>query len=388
MSIKNQTLLVALRITKPQLTAKDDTGTGAAETATGASNAGQYRKDLYPKALIAPILEVESSARAFVRSSTLPWTAGARMLPTKKFMEFNAKMNQFEIAYNQSVTVFLNNYSNVLAAAQQQQGSMFDPSLYPDLSSLRSQFSFKPEFYPVSDAGDFRLDLDKEQTAIIEQAAVQQAQTSLNEAAQDVLQRLTTTLTAFATTMAKPDRTSINAKTGGVDIKPPIFRDSVVENIKELADFAEGFAHILPPEALDKARTAVATLTTHTPEALRQDKELRKQMAAKAREILQEDGITLPPTAWKHPAAVSALPAGMVAKLDELDVVVPVSAETTTAPAAPAPVPVPDFFTDDLDPALEAAAAETQPCAPSTSVNVTTPPVQRNLLDVLADLED
>ena len=86
MSIKNHALLVSLSVSKPQMTKKDDKATRDAESANNAHGAGQFRKDLYPKSLVQPILTVESSARAYIESVTYMWTRGEYLLPTAKFM--------------------------------------------------------------------------------------------------------------------------------------------------------------------------------------------------------------------------------------------------------------------------------------------------------------
>ena len=87
-------LLCRLSITKPQLTAKDMKATKDAEDANHASGAGQYRKDLYPKHLIAPILEVESSARAFIAKHTIE-----NVLPSARFMWFADELGKLEVAF-------------------------------------------------------------------------------------------------------------------------------------------------------------------------------------------------------------------------------------------------------------------------------------------------
>ena len=81
MSIKDHALLVSLTVSKPQMTAKDGKATRDAEDANNASGAGHYRKDLYPKSLVAPIIAMEAAARAYIASQTYMWSRG-EYLPT------------------------------------------------------------------------------------------------------------------------------------------------------------------------------------------------------------------------------------------------------------------------------------------------------------------
>lgn len=321
MSIKNHGLLVAVTITKPQLTAKDDKATGDAEAINNARGAGQYRKDLYPKHLIAPIQEVESQVRAYVRSQTLPWGPSTRVLPAAKFMEFQSRLNQFEVAFGQAVTVFMQNYTNVLAAAQQQQGALFDPSLYPDTSALRAEFSFAVRFMPVTDTNDFRVALQQEELDLLTKQVQAQAARDHDATAQDAVARLKTVVAHLAGAMRKENRAVTNKKTGGVEIRPPIFRDSVVENIEDVISQLETFAPLLPIDmtaTLEKAKA----LTANGPETLRNDTWLRGETAKKADALLQELDVALGAAPAPVPVAQPAIstPVGLselTAKLDE-----------------------------------------------------------------------
>ena len=143
MSIKQNALLVSLTVNKPQMTQKDDKATRDAERANNAHGAGQFRKDLYPKHLVQPILTVESSARAYIERTTYMWSRGEYLLPTAKFMEFTERIGKFQLEFDQCVTAFLNNWSNVLTQAQATQGALFDPNAYPDMSDLKAQFRFR-----------------------------------------------------------------------------------------------------------------------------------------------------------------------------------------------------------------------------------------------------
>lgn len=158
MAIKNRMLMVALTVNKPQLTKTDKKGTAAAEDGTGAKGAGNYVKRLYPKHLIDPIVQVESEARAYIYNNTRMWLKGVYLLPSTRYMTMAEQLGKYELAFNQAVTAFLNNITRVMTEARDSQGAMFNPAEYPDLTSLRAEFSFEPKFFPFADHGDFDLD--------------------------------------------------------------------------------------------------------------------------------------------------------------------------------------------------------------------------------------
>lgn len=188
--IANRVLLVSLTVTKPQLTKTDKRGTRAAEDALMAAGAGNFVKRLYPKHLIDPIVQVESEARAYVTSCTRMWLKGVYMLPSSRYMTFAKQMGDYQLKFNQSVTAFMNNITNVMTEAQTAQGAMFDASEYPDLSHLRDQFSFTPRYFPFAEQGDFALDMDDEDLEHLRLQAKEQAISMYAESTAELYERL------------------------------------------------------------------------------------------------------------------------------------------------------------------------------------------------------
>lgn len=284
MSIKNHALLVSLSVSKPQMTKKDDKATRDAESANNAHGAGQFRKDLYPKSLVQPILTVESSARAYIESVTYMWTRGEYLLPTAKFMEFTERIGKYQVEFDQCVTAFLNNWSNVMQQAQTAQGELFDANAYPDLSDLKSDFRFRVNYRPVTDAGDFRVQMqDGEMDAL--RAEVEAAtKEAMNNMLRAPLERLKDVVQRLHEVTGKQDREVINKKTGNTETKPPIFRDSVVDNIMEEINLLHAFAEVMPDEVLGLAKS-IADTTPH-PQQLRDDPEKRKEVNVQTTALL------------------------------------------------------------------------------------------------------
>lgn len=276
MSIKNHALLVSLTVNKPQMTQKDDKATRDAEVANNAHGAGQFRKDLYPKHLVQPILTVESAARAYIERNTYMWSRGEYLLPTSNFMDFTERMGKFQLEFDQCVTAFLNNWSNVLQQAQSAQGALFDPSAYPDLTDLRNDFRFRVNYRPVTDAQDFRVAMQEEELDALRASVEEATRESMNAVLKEPLQRLREVVSKLNEVTGKTDRTVTNKKTGAIESRPPIFRDSVVENITEEIALLHAFADILPDDVLGMAKT-VADTVPH-PQQLRDDPDRRKEV--------------------------------------------------------------------------------------------------------------
>jgi len=284
MSIKNHALLVSLSVSKPQMTKKDEKATVSAEVANNAYGAGQYRKDLYPKALVQPIMSVESSARAYIESTTYMWTRGEYLLPTAKFMEFSERIGKFQLEFDQCVTAFLNNWSNVMQQAQQRQGDLFDPSAYPDLTDLKSDFRFRVMYRPVTDVQDFRVAMQDDEMDTLRAEVEQATKEAMDNMLRAPLERLKDVVQKLHDVTNKTDRETVNKKTGATEVRPPIFRDSVCENIMEEISLLQAFADILPDNINDLAKTIV-DVTPH-PQQLRDNPDKRKEVSVQTAALL------------------------------------------------------------------------------------------------------
>lgn len=284
MSIKNNALIVSLTVNKPQMTQKDTKATADAESANSAHGAGQYRKDLYPKSLVAPITQVESMARSFIERNSYPWGRGEDLIPTKNFMEFAERMGKFELEFEQSVTAFLNNWSNVMYQAQQAQGDLFDPNAYPDLQDLKAQFRFRVSYRPVTDLTDFRVQMQEEEMDLLAKQVEEATRESMNAALRAPLERLKEVVSKLNEATGKQDRLVVNKKTGATDVRSPIFRDSICENIAKEINLLHAFADILPDNVLSIAKNIADT--TPKAQVMRDDPEKRKEVNVQTTALL------------------------------------------------------------------------------------------------------
>lgn len=255
MSIKDHAMLVSLTVGKAQMTKTDSKATDAAERATNAHNAGQYRKDLYPKHLVQPIRAAESAARAYMESICYQWGRGEYLLPTIRFMDFTNRMNEFKVMFEQAVTLFLQNWVNVLEEAERVQGDLFNEGDYPDLTDLRRRFYFDVSYKPVTDNSDFRVSLQSEELDVLRATVEKQTKAQYDDVLKQPLERLREAVARLNETMGRDEREVLNPRTGKYEIKPPIFRDTVVDNLIHEINVLRDFAAVLPADTLELAET-------------------------------------------------------------------------------------------------------------------------------------
>jgi signal transduction histidine kinase len=283
MSLRDNALLVSLTVRKPQMTMKDDKATRDAEDANNAHNAGHYRKDLYPKNLIQPINTVESSARAYIDRVTYMWNRGQFLLPTANFMEFAPRIAQYQLEFEQAVTAFLNNWNNVMYQAKNNHGDLFDSSVYPDIDELREGFKMRVTYAPVPAANDIRVTMDDNALAMLRAQVEEEITENMTSVLREPLERLRKTIARLNEATGKEDRVSVDKR--GIEIvKPPIFRDSIVENIHEEINMLLTIADALPAQTVTFAQNLSQKLPT--PQALRDDPGKREEAHVNTKHLL------------------------------------------------------------------------------------------------------
>ncbi len=125
LSLHNCAVLVSVNSSMPQMTAKDATATHIAEEAMNAENIGRYTKDLYPKALTAPIKNYIQALRLLVGKYGVPYGRNQWIVPNSMRLDLFNAAQQTQKQFSLAVDAFIINFGQVLYAAQQKQGDMF-----------------------------------------------------------------------------------------------------------------------------------------------------------------------------------------------------------------------------------------------------------------------
>jgi hypothetical protein len=167
--LQNCTMLADMTIHRWTASKHDRSVSAEVERTHNANNAGRYNKQLIDKAHLATIDTLGNQLRAFHYRLTLPWSdKGARLLPSKLFMQYQEGFASLRDQREKAVEDFLRSYPTLVQAARTRLNSMFEPSDYPSAEELRRSFGVELEIMPVPSAADFRLDVinDEMQTGI------------------------------------------------------------------------------------------------------------------------------------------------------------------------------------------------------------------------------
>lgn len=265
---------------------KDNRGNNAVSEKYGNDQEmGNFTKQAIPKEYLKNIQSVASEFRTFLYEHTTPWAhKGELLLPTAlydKVMDKERKAKQeFETLYQE----FLNNYNDYIDNAKSRLNGLFNPSDYPSRSKIAKKFDWSIDFDPVPSGNNFKIDIAQKDIDEISNNIESRNKKSLDIAMSNVWQRVFDSVKALSDKMKETRKDK-----SGNDVSP-IFRDSIIENIKDLVDLLPSL-NITDDPALEQARIDLENdLIGIDPEQLRENKTDRKEIAKKADKILDTIG--------------------------------------------------------------------------------------------------
>ena len=261
------------------------------EVANQATDAGRFNKQLIDKKLLNEMSTIAGRLRVFHYENTLPWgDNGDRLLPSARFFDYTAAVAKYRDEFASAVSRFIAVYPSEVQAARVRLGLMYDPDDYPDASTLAARFTIEASFMPVPAAADFRVDLGDEEVAAIK--------TQINET---VAARQLSALTELWGRLY----VAVDNMQHALSAPAKIFRDSLVENLRELATLIPKL-NIEDNERLNGVCRAIRHSLLVNCDMLRTDKVFRANTAAtanliraqisdeieKANSVLQTAGLT------------------------------------------------------------------------------------------------
>lgn len=276
-SISSSAMLVELNISvwtgrkfDKQVSAEIDT---QKQTTT---RAGNYSKRLFAdEPIFDAIQKFAGNARTYHYHATMPWSdSGLRLLTTAMYFDYNKKISEMEMDFDQLVSNFTNQYGVLVAKAQTKLGALFDPSDYPDVMDVASKFRFSVKYAPVPDVGDWRVDVGNDAKQQLMESYVKYYSSNLEQAMREPWERMHEALK------------NMSAKLSGE--KKQIFRDTLVGNVVELCDLMDKF-NVTGDPKMKQAKVKIENaLLGITPDALREDDELRLDTKSKVDALLKE----------------------------------------------------------------------------------------------------
>ena len=192
-SIASSALLAELSIGIWEGRKKDKKATNDVTARNNANkNAARVTKDLLVDCKeLKAVKTYRETIRAFHRNATLPWSnMGHRLLTNNYFLDYKRHMDEMMENFRQLVEEFLDAYSWEVADTQAKLGTLYNPDDYPSVETVRSKFKIRVNYMPVPERGDFRLDINTEAKAVLEESYSKFYEEQLTSAMSDVWQRV------------------------------------------------------------------------------------------------------------------------------------------------------------------------------------------------------
>jgi hypothetical protein len=224
------------------------------------------------------ITKFVTETRATVYDNTLPWSdSGIRLLPSAKFMEFNAKLQQAEDKFYGLVTEFVTVYPSLITAQAMALGNMFKREDYPHPSDIEHRFRFSVNYMPVPSSGDFRVDIGNDAQEELRKKLSALADERVEHAMKDIKTRLLDHLKRMS------DRLTVDYVSG--EAVPRKFHDSLLEGAHDLCEMAQSL-NVINDHQLSDARKALLKAIGNV-----DVKDLRKDIGARTEVKTQVDDI-------------------------------------------------------------------------------------------------
>lgn len=171
--------------------------------------------------------------RDFIVAKTVPWDdAGNRLLPNTVALQTVGDIEAMKSEFDQLVDEFVQEYPILRAQALHNLGDLGVDEDYPQPDEIRDKFRVRVTYTPVPvNFGDVRTGMTPEQAAAWQSHFEQRVKDQVNDALADAWSRLRERLEQYS------DRLTLRDGKDGPRVG--IFRDSMVENLRETLDLLE-----------------------------------------------------------------------------------------------------------------------------------------------------
>lgn len=239
------------------------------------TSAGRYNKRLLPKSAFAELTETMGKARTAHYANTLPWDdQGSRLLTVANYDRYTAALDELIERMVGERARFVEDYDNHIERARLDLGRLFRIEDYPAKEALVGKFGIAYRILPVPDARHFMADLAAGETARVKRDIRQQVQAKLHDALGDLYRRLGKAVERVGERL-REDQNG----------KPLVFRDSMIENVRDLVDIVPRLNVFEDTELAGLCREVRDRIARVDPDVLRPS----RRYDVRARERVKQD---------------------------------------------------------------------------------------------------
>lgn len=220
-TLADKAMLVRLKRSMFSAYAADTGATAQVEAANGVSRAGKFNKHLLKNSnRFKRVQQKFNELYDYHIKHTVPWLDdGLRMLPAALYFDYTTEVRRLEGEALTLVADLEAHWSAEVQADAIRLGPLFNMADYP--ADIASKYGIDVQFMPVPSANDFRVALDPDDLASLDNA-IRDAETG---ASRYIIEQLVEPLRKMAEKLSVP-----------IGEEGSVFRDSLVENVIEVTD--------------------------------------------------------------------------------------------------------------------------------------------------------
>ena len=240
------------------------------------TRAGNYHKKLFadePK--FEAVGKYAGGVRTYHYYATMPWSdSGLRLLTTAMYFDYQKRITEMESEFKNLVADFLADYDAMIARAQTKLGSLFNAEDYPSKDEILERYRFSVKYSPVPSVGDWRVDVGNDAQQQLNMCYAQAYVDNLQQALAEPWERMHEALKNMSERLAGE--------------KKQIFRDSLVTNVLDMCKLLDKF-NVTGDAGMKQAKARIENMLLGvTPDALREDDDLRLDTKSKVDALLKE----------------------------------------------------------------------------------------------------
>lgn len=243
------------------------------ETATrNSANVNMVRvsKTLIPEKALEPIRKLANEVRTYHYENTVVWAEGAQFLPARLSIPYSAAMQDFRLRFDQLASSFCSDYPGFIESAPDLLGSLYRAEDYPSATKMRTLFCLDVSYEPVPQEGHFFANLASNALSEFRRDLERKNEQREQEMRRDLWERLRDPVLKMAEALGTPDR---------------IFRDTLVTNVRDIAQRIDALNLFGDPEISSIAATLRQSFSSLDPDSLRHSEEERAAAAQIARSM-------------------------------------------------------------------------------------------------------
>ena len=225
-----------------------------------------------------------SEVRQFVNDNTVPWSTGVRLLNMANYLDFTASLrvmtaealaaaDDLAANWDDEVSTDLDRLAKI--AYSKGKPDLANPDDYPHASEIRERFGIEVDFSAVPTTGDFRVAISEEDKASVNR----QVQKRMASVAKHVISE-----------MLEPMQRAVDKLNVPIGHEGAFFRDSLIDNIVNVADRMDRVNLSDDPVVTDKIASLKSLASTYADnkDVLRSMPDVRKKAATQINDLVSQ----------------------------------------------------------------------------------------------------